>query len=277
MNDTDPHLSAGSRETEREAIHVAVRGLDKVYRLPRGDVVTAIRQIDLDIGRGEFISVVGPSGCGKSTLLKCIAGITDISAGRIEVDGREVVAPPDHMAIVFQRDILLDWRSVLDNILLPIEFRRERRKDWIGKASELLRLIGLEGYEHRHPWELSGGQRQRVAICRALIQEPRLLLMDEPFGALDALTRDDLNLELQRLWMTTKKTVLFITHSIGEAVLLSDRVVVMAANPGRIIETVAIDLPRPRSLDSRETPEFGRYSKRIRARFEELGVLRGKA
>jgi NitT/TauT family transport system ATP-binding protein len=273
---TDPQAVAGPLGAERNAIHVAVEGLDKTYRLPKGDAVTALRQIDLDIQRGEFIGVVGPSGCGKSTLLKCIAGITDLSAGRIEVDGAAVTEPPDHMAIVFQRDILLDWRTVLDNILLPIEFNRQRKTDWTARASELLRLIGLAGYEDRHPWELSGGQRQRVAICRALIQDPRLLLMDEPFGALDALTRDDLNLELQRLWLATKKTVLFITHSIGEAVLLSDRVAVMAANPGRIIEIIPIDLPRPRTLDSRETPEFGRYAKHIRGLFEELGVLKGR-
>jgi NitT/TauT family transport system ATP-binding protein len=264
-------------ETVYNDIHVAVRSLGKIYKLPKGDRVTALQQIDLDIGRGEFVSVVGPSGCGKSTLLKCIAGIIELSHGRIEVDGAEVAAPPDHMAIVFQRDILLDWRTVLDNILLPIEFKRKRKADWTGKASELLSHIGLPNYERRHPWELSGGQRQRVAICRALIQDPLLLLMDEPFGALDALTRDDLNLELQRLWMTSKKTVLFITHSISEAVLLSDRVVVMAANPGRIIDTIAINLPRPRTLDTRETPEFGRYAKHIRRRFEELGILKDRA
>jgi NitT/TauT family transport system ATP-binding protein len=261
----------------RADIHVTVKKVDKVYTLPKGGTVAAIRQIDLDIGRGEFISVVGPSGCGKSTLLKCVSGIAEITAGQIEVDGAKVTDPPDHMAIVFQRDILLDWRSVLDNILLPIEFKGYRKADWVGRASGLLDLIGLKGFEQRRPWELSGGQRQRVAICRALIQEPRLLLMDEPFGALDALTRDELNLELQRLWLASKKTVLFITHSIAEAVLLSDRVVVMAANPGRIIETIQIDLPRPRTLDSRETPEFGHYAKSIRKRFEELGVLRSKA
>ena len=145
------------------------------------------------------------------------------------MDGRLVVQPPDNMAIVFQRDILLDWRTVIDNVLFPIEIRRRRKGEWLDRARDLLDLMGLAGYEQRHPWELSGGQRQRVAICRALIQEPQLLLMDEPFGALDALTRDELNLELQRLWMSTHKTVLFITHSIGEAVLLSDHVVVMAA------------------------------------------------
>src|SRR5262245_16823187 len=201
-------------------IHVSVRELDKSYQLPKGDTVAALRHIDLDIRRGEFVSVVGPSGCGKSTLLKCIAGIADASGGAIEVDSQPVLQPPDNMAIVFQRDILLDWRTVIDNVLFPIEIRRQRKDQWISRARELLALIGLAGYDQRHPWELSGGQRQRVAICRALIQEPQLLLMDEPFGALDALTRDELNLELQRLWMSTKKTVLFITHSLSDAVSL---------------------------------------------------------
>jgi len=256
-------------------VHVSVAGLDKAYRLPQGQVVTALSQLDLKICRGEFVSVVGPSGCGKSTLLKCIAGITGISGGTILVDGTPVDDPPDDMAVVFQRDILLDWRNVIENVLFPIEIKRLPKEDWRGRARDVLALIGLSGYENRQPWELSGGQRQRVAICRALIQEPKLLLMDEPFGALDALTRDELNLELQGLWMKTGKTILFITHSISEAVLLSDHVVVMAANPGRILEIIPIDLPRPRSLDIRETPEFGRYAKRIRRLFEGLGLLKG--
>ena len=258
-------------------VHVSVTGLDKTYRLPHGQSVAALSQLDLSIRRGEFVSVVGPSGCGKSTLLKCIAGITGISGGTILVDGTPVDEPPDDMAVVFQRDILLDWRSVIENVLFPIEIKRLNKEDWRGRAREWLSLIGLPGYEDRQPWELSGGQRQRVAICRALIQEPKLLLMDEPFGALDALTRDELNLELQALWMKTGKTVLFITHSISEAVLLSDQVVVMAANPGRILEIIPIDLPRPRSLDIRETPEFGRYAKHIRRLFEGLGLLKGAA
>jgi ABC-type nitrate/sulfonate/bicarbonate transport system ATPase subunit len=176
--------------------------------------------------------VVGPSGCGKSTLLKCIAGIIGISGGTIHIDGAPVVEPPDDMAVVFQRDILLDWRTVIENVLFPIEIKRLRGAEWFQRARELLAMIGLLGYENRHPWELSGGQRQRVAICRALIQEPKLLLMDEPFGALDALTRDEMNLELQQIWMKTGKTVLFITHSISEAVLLSDHVAIMAATRG---------------------------------------------
>jgi NitT/TauT family transport system ATP-binding protein len=255
-------------------VHVAINDLNKTYKLPKGETVAALRDIGLELRRGEFVSVVGPSGCGKSTLLKCIAGITSISGGAIHVDGAPVIEPPDNMAIVFQRDILLEWRTVIENVLFPIEIKRKPKEQWVERARELLALIGLPGYENRQPWELSGGQRQRVAICRALIQEPKLLLMDEPFGALDALTRDELNLELQRLWMTTKKTVLFITHSISEAVLLSDRVVVMGANPGRILEVIPIDLPRPRTLDTRETAEFGRHAKHIRRLFESLGFLK---
>ena len=256
--------------------HVRASGLDKRYLTPGGASVEALRGIDLELRRGEFVSVVGPSGCGKSTLLKCIAGLTDVTAGTIEVANRRVTEPPDDMAIVFQRDILLEWRTVLDNVLLPIEFKRLPKAQWIPKARELLSTIGLRGYETRRPWELSGGQRQRVAICRALIQDPALLLMDEPFGALDALTRDELNIELQRLWLATNKTVLFITHGITEAVFLSDRVVVMSANPGRVVEEVPIDIPRPRSLDVRETPAFGTYSKHIRRLFESMGLLRNQ-
>ncbi len=250
--------------------HVSVHQAVKMY-----GPTLALDRIDLAIGRGEFVGVLGPSGCGKSTLLKCVAGLTSIASGWIEVDDRRVTSPPDKMAIVFQRDVLLDWRRVLDNVLLPIEFRRESKAKRIDDARALLATMGLAGLEHRFPWELSGGQRQRVAICRALIQSPALLLMDEPFGALDALTRDELNLELQRIWMETRKSVMFITHGISEAIFLSDKVVVMASNPGRIVETITIDLPRPRLLDMRESPEFGSYARRIRTILQELGFLRG--
>lgn len=220
------------------------------------------------------MSILGPSGCGKSTLLKIVAGIADTSSGSIEIRGHPVDGPPKDMGIVFQRDILLDWLNVLDNVLLPIEFQRLNKQGWEGKAKELLVLLGLKGFEYRQPWELSGGMRQRVAICRALIQDPKLLLMDEPFGALDALTRDELNLEMQRIWMAAAKTVMFITHSISEAVFLSDRVAVMSQTPGRILELIEVDLPRPRRLDIRETPEFGRYTSHIRKIFEGMGMLR---
>ena len=252
--------------------YVSMRGLGKTYRSPRGDI-EALRDIELDIGEGEFLSVLGPSGCGKSTLLRCLAGLEEASSGVVDVKGNPVEEPPDEMGIVFQRDVLLDWRTVMDNVLLPIEFRNLRPEDYRERARELLRMLGLGDYEHRYPWELSGGMRQRAAICRALLEDPPLLLMDEPFGALDAMTRDQLNVELQRIWTATGKTILFITHSITEAIFLSDRVAVMARDPGRIEEIVEIDLPRPRSLALREETRFTAYSAHIRSIFERLGMF----
>jgi NitT/TauT family transport system ATP-binding protein len=216
---------------------------------------------------------VGPSGCGKSTLLKCIAGITGISGGTIQVDGTPVDEPPDDMAVVFQRDILLDWRSVIENVLFPIEIKRLPKEEWRSRARELLALIGLPGYENRQPWELSGGQRQRVAICRALIQEPKLLLMDEPFGALDAMTRERMNVELERIQRETGKTVLLITHSIPEAVFLADRVLVMTERPGAIAAIYDVPLPRPRSLDAMADPVFTELVQRIRKHFFTQSAL----
>lgn len=272
MNDLSVKEEA-ARDAEAGEHYVRIHGLSKVYHSARGDVL-ALKGIDLDIRKAEFMSVVGPSGCGKSTLLKCVAGLAEATQGQVEIEGELVTGPPEHLGIVFQRDVLLDWRSVLDNVLLPIEFRRANRNQWLERGRDLLKLFGLSGYENRYPWELSGGQRQRVAICRALLDDPRLLLMDEPFGALDALTRDELNVELQRIWDETHKTVLFITHSIFEAVFLSDRLVVMSHNPGEIQEIIEIDLPRPRPLSIRETPEFAAYAGRVRSIFEHLGIMR---
>jgi len=254
--------------------YVSIKDVRKSYESERG-AIEALANISLDVPEGQFVSIVGASGCGKSTLLKCIAGIEKVTAGVITVDGQPVTAPPATMGMVFQRDLLLDWRTVIDNILLTIEFQGGRRRDFVAKAHALLELYGLRGYADRHPWELSRGMRQRVAICRALIDDPRFLLMDEPFGALDALTRDDLNVELQALWGRGSKTIIFITHSISEAVFLSDRVIVMDKNPGRIVEDVAIDLPRPRPLDIRDTSEFGRYSGSIRRTIVGLGAPKG--
>ena len=253
--------------------YVSVRDASKTYMSPRGPV-SALVDIDLDIAPGEFVSVVGPSGCGKSTLMKCVAGLEAVSSGEIRVGARPIDGPPDGLGVVFQRDVLLDWRSVLDNVLLSIEFLGLRRADYQDRALALLDRFGLGGFEHRYPWELSGGMRQRASICRALLADPELLLMDEPFGALDAMTRDDLNIELARIWQETRKTLLFITHSIAEAVFLSDRVVMMGKAPGRIIDVIAIDLPRPRSLAIRESTEFAAYVKRIRHHFAELGIVK---
>jgi NitT/TauT family transport system ATP-binding protein len=252
--------------------YLRIDRVGKTYASLRGDVA-ALEDIDLDVQPGEFVSVVGPSGCGKSTLMKCIAGLEPLSSGRILVNDRPLDGPPGQLGVVFQRDVLLDWRTILDNVLLQAEFLGHRRADYRERALQLLHRFGLEGFEDRHPWELSGGMRQRASICRALLCDPDLLLMDEPFGALDAMTRDDLNVELTRIWQGSNKTVLFITHSIVEAVYLSDRVAMMSRGPGRIARVVDIDLPRPRPLSIRETPEFGNYSKEIRHYFAELGVL----
>lgn len=264
------------RAPEPRAALLEIRNVSKTYGSKRGNV-HALDDINLTIYGSEFISILGPSGCGKSTLLRCLAGLDRPSSGGIALDSAPIEGPPKNLGVVFQRDILLEWRTVLDNVLLPIEVYKLNVEEWRPKAIELLHLLGLERFEHRHPWELSGGMRQRVSICRALLLNPKLLLMDEPFGALDAMTRDELNLEMQRIAMTGEKTVVFVTHSISEAVFLADRVVVMSRSPGRIVETIEIDLPRPRGLDLRESSEFARYTRHARLLFEQMGLLRGGA
>jgi NitT/TauT family transport system ATP-binding protein len=201
------------------------------------------------------------------------AGLVPPSSGTVRVAGVEVRAPYDEVGIAFQDPTLYEWRRVLENVLLPVDIKRLPREQYRQRALELLELVGLKGFERDYPYQLSGGMRQRVALCRALVHDPSLLLMDEPFGALDALSRDQLNLELQSIWQKHRKTVLFITHSITEAVFLSDRVVVMSPRPARVGAVIDIELPRPRSFDFAETPEFGRYAKEIRGIFESWGVL----
>jgi len=243
----------------------------KVY--PGEPPLLALDGISLEVRAGEFVAILGPSGCGKSTFLRCIAGLEEISSGALQADGRAIAGPPDHVGMVFQRDALLEWRTIARNILLPVEFAGKPVAQYEKPMRDLLALTGLSDFADRYPRQLSGGMRQRAAICRALIDQPSLLLMDEPFGALDALTRDQMNAELQRIWLQTRNTVVFVTHGISEAVFLADRVVVFSPRPGRIAEIIDIDLPRPRRLSVRETPEFGRYTSRIRKLFGEMGLL----
>lgn len=262
-----------ARPARSQGTAISVEDVTKRYRTASGESVHALEQISLELSAGEFVSIVGPSGCGKSTLMMLVSGLIPPSAGKISVGGTPVGGPVPDAAIVFQRDVLLDWRTVLDNVLLPIEIKRLDRAAYRDKARELLRQVGLRSFEQRYPGELSGGMRQRVAICRALVQAPGLLLMDEPFGALDALTREQMCLDLQHMWMRDRNTVLFITHSIEEAVLLSDRVVVMSTRPGRIADILEIGLPRPRGVTSRRDPAFVEAVDRIRRSFMALGIL----
>ncbi len=263
-------MAAGMHDIAAEAI--AIRDLCKQYP-SRGGAVTALDRISFGVGEGEFVAVVGPSGCGKSTLLKVLAGLLPTSSGEARLRGTPITGPRRDIGVVFQSPVLFPWRSVLDNVLLPVDVQQLGRDRYEKVAMDLLALVGLTGFEHRYPWELSGGMQQRVAITRALVHDPAMLLMDEPFGALDAMTREHMNLELQRIWLEKRKTVLFITHSIPEAVFLGDRVLVMTPRPGRILEDVAVDLPRPRSLEVMSTPEFGRYARAIRAQFSVQGAL----
>ena len=226
---------------------IRVDGVSQVFGL-RDDIVHALDDVSLEIGTNEFVTLVGRSGCGKSTLLRLIAGLVPASRGEISVAGTPVKGPRRDVAMVFQSPALLPWRNVIDNVLLPIEVMKLDKSRYRNEAGELLELVGLAGFEKRQPHELSGGMQQRVALCRSLIYKPKVLLMDEPFAALDALTREELSLELQRIFSEHRTTIVFVTHSITEAVLLADRVAVMTPRPGRIAEIVTVDLPRPRSL-----------------------------
>jgi NitT/TauT family transport system ATP-binding protein len=251
--------------------YIRLQGVGKRYETKDGPV-EACAEIDLDIRRSEFVAIVGPSGCGKTTILKMVAGLVPHTAGSITVGGRNVERPLTDVGIVFQEAILLDWRSVLSNVMLQIDIRGTQAAPGERVARQLLQATGLSGFENKKPYELSGGMRQRVSICRALVHDPTLLLMDEPFGALDALTREQISMDIQRIWMDKRKTAIHITHSIPEAVLLADRVVVMGPRPGRIVEIIEIDLPRPRRLD-KLPPAFNDYAGRIREIFKSKGVL----
>lgn len=243
---------------------IRVSGLDKIYAGEGDRPVQALQSISLEIKRGEFVSLVGPSGCGKSTLLKILAGLYAPTQGSVWIGETLVNGPRRDVGLVFQNPILLPWRTVLRNVMLPVEVLRLDPAPFTGRALALLETMGLEEFHDRYPSQLSGGMQQRVSIARALIHDPSILLMDEPFGALDAMTREALNLELMRVWEATQKTIVFVTHSILEAVFLSNRVVVMSRRPGKILDIVGVDLPLPRALAMMGTPRFCDYATRIR-------------
>ena len=251
---------------------VEATGVGKVFT-GEPDPVTALEQVDLTVPARAFISLIGPSGCGKSTLLRIIGDLVDPTAGEIRVNGKTARAArlDRDYGMVFQSPVLMEWRTVARNVELPLELMGVDRDERMQRSDELLHLVELDGFGERHPWQLSGGMQQRVAIARALAPRPGLLLMDEPFGALDEMTRERLNLELTRIWTQTGTTVIFVTHSISEAVFLSTRVAVMSARPGRIRAIVEIDLPRPRSAATRESTRFFELVTEVR------GLLRAGA
>ena len=252
---------------EANAGAIGVSAVSKVF--PTG--LEALRAVSVDIQPGEFVSFVGPSGCGKSTLLKLIGGLTEPTQGRVRVGGAEVAGPRRNVGIMFQTAVLFPWRTVLENVLLPIEVFGVERATAIDKARGILRLVGLEGREGAYPRELSGGMQQRAALSRVLITDPPIILMDEPFGALDEFTRERMNLELLRIWSERRQTIIFVTHSINEAVFLSDRIVVMDTLPGRVLSVVEVPLARPRSIEVMKSLEFARTAFELR---EYLGVAR---
>lgn len=248
---------------------IVVKGVSKTFGGPEG--VTALKDVNFKVADQEFVSILGPSGCGKSTALRIIGGLLEWDEGDVSVVGKQLDGPSDEAGMVFQTANLLPWRNVVENLLLGIEIHQDSLSDAKAQLPTMLQTLGLVGFEAAYPHELSGGMRQRVAIGQALMRNPRVLLMDEPFGALDALTRDRLNVELLRIWQAEKKTVVLVTHSIAESIFLSDRVLVMSERPGKIIEEMTIDLPRPRDPRStREDPAFGRYLVQLS---EIMGVI----
>jgi NitT/TauT family transport system ATP-binding protein len=249
-----------------EPPRIAFRDVRKSFATRAGERVDALAGVSFDVRPNEFVTIVGPSGCGKSTLLKLVAGVIPASDGQVLRDGRPVVGPSRDVGMVFQSAVLLRWKNVLDNVLFPATILELPRAEARERALALLAMVGLTGFERKYPRELSGGMQQRVAICRALLFRPSILLMDEPFGALDALTREELSVELLRIWQEEVKTVLFVTHSIPEAVLLGHRVVVITHRPGRVADIVPVELETPRDLAMTGRPIFQEHVALIRSK-----------
>jgi NitT/TauT family transport system ATP-binding protein len=262
LSEASPGPAARTTDDQPSSV-LRIRAVRKLYR-----DLEAIRNVSFDVADGEFLSLLGPSGCGKSTLLMMVAGLIDSTEGEIAVNGKAVAGPRREVGVVFQQPVLLPWRRVLDNVLFPIELLKLPRAQYEKRAMDLLAMAKIDDFAHHLPRQLSGGMRQRVSICRALIHDPRILLMDEPFSALDALTRDEMGIELLRIWQANRKTVIFVTHSIREAVLLSDRVLVMGRRPSTIVEELAIDLPRPRHIAMTEDESFNRFVRTLRKAIE---------
>lgn len=259
--------SAGRQEAHQPTVELV--DVSRNFMARDGNKLIAVSNTTLQIEEGEFVSVVGPSGCGKTTLLRMIAGLIAPSSGRVLVRDSPVQGPRADVGVVFQQALLLPWLKVVSNVLLPVDVQGLKRSEYADRARKLIEMVGLGGFEHSLPAELSGGMQQRVALARALIRDPAILLMDEPFGALDAMTREAMNVELQRIWANDKKTVVFITHSIPEALFLGDRVIVMTARPGKVAKTVEVPFARPRGLDLFGSPEFANMAADVRALFTE--------
>jgi NitT/TauT family transport system ATP-binding protein len=262
---TVSHLSASQPEAVPK---IALAGVRHVFGAT-GEALLALDGVDLALREGELVAIVGESGCGKSTLLRLVAGLLRPTEGQVLLDGQPVREPREDVALVFQRSVLLEWRTVLDNVLLPAEIRHLPRGRYAADARALLATLGLAGFEGRRPRQLSGGMQQRVALAQALLLQPAVLLLDEPFGALDAITREQLNLELLDLWEARRSTMLFVTHDLAEAVFLADRVVLMTRRPGRIAASFPVPLPRPRTLDLRYSAAFADLCRAIKHAMSE--------
>jgi len=267
MNAHTPEATAERRQADQTRPPrplIDIEHVEKVFVTVANERIHALSDISLSIEDGEFVTIVGPSGCGKSTLLKILAGLQPVTSGSVLLDGTPVSAPRQDIGIVFQNPVLFPWRTIMQNVLLPAEVQGKPMAEARTRARTLLEMVGLGEFENKYPMELSGGMQQRASITRALINDPRILLMDEPFGALDAMTREQMNLELQRIWSESGKTVMLITHSIPEAVFLADRVIVLSARPGRIAREIKVSIPRPRTIDALSDPTFSSLCGEIR-------------
>jgi NitT/TauT family transport system ATP-binding protein len=265
----DPRPDRRPAADPAEPPFIRMANVRKVYRTG-GSEFLAVSDATFDVAFGELVTLVGPSGCGKSTLLKILAGLHGADGGTVSIgNDRHPFDPGRDIGMVFQQALLLKWRRLIDNVVLPAEILGLPMKSARARARDLLALVGLAGFEDKYPYELSGGMQQRAAIARALVHDPKLVLMDEPFGALDALTRDRMNLELRRIWQESRKTILFVTHGISEAVFLGSQVIVLTARPARMAARIPIDLPEPRTMETRTHEDFGEYARRI---YELLGV-----